>query len=259
MDDALPLAGFSVLVTRPREQAAAFVRRLEELGAEVFVLPVMAIDPPEDWAAADSRLGQLSEYDWLVFSSANGVEAFFARLAVLQVTAPAELRIAVVGPSTALVLSKFERTADLVPAIHRAEDLVAELAPQAMGKRILIVRGDRSRDVLRRELTKISLADEVIVYRQRDVVDRSDPVFARMADSQIDFVTLTSPNIARAFLQSLDDLASERIRSETVHLVSISPLTSATIREVGFPVAVEARQYTIEGMTDVLIEYVRST
>jgi uroporphyrinogen III methyltransferase/synthase len=259
MDGARPLAGFSILVTRPVEQAATLVCRLQELGAETHTLPVIAIDPPEDWTAADLRLKRLDEFDWLVFSSANGVEAFFTRLATLHLTAPKELRIAVVGPSTAAALASFSRIADLVPAVHRAEDLAAKLTPRAMGKRILIARGDRGRDVLRQELAKIGTVEEVIVYRQRDVVDKHDPIFARLADGHIDFVTLTSPNIARAFLQSLDDLATARIHSGILRLVSISPLTSATVRELGFPVTVEARQYTIDGMTEVLIEQARST
>jgi len=259
MDGAQPLAGFSVLVTRPAHQAAPFVRRLKELGAEAYTLPVIAIEPPEDWTAADLRLKRLDEFDWLVFSSANGVEAFFARLADLEVKAPHGLRIAVVGPSTAAALESFGRTANLVPAVHRAENLAAELASRTLGKRILIVRGHRGRDVLRQELANIGTVEELIVYRQRDAIDRSDPIFARLADGHIDFVTLTSPNIARSFLESLDGLAAARIRSGRVRLLSISPLTSATVLELGFPVAVEARQYTIDGMTEVLIEQARST
>src|SRR3954453_12315817 len=162
MEDSRPLAGYSVLVTRPGEQAAAFVGRLKELGAETHALPVIAINPPEDWTAADLRLKRLSEYDWVVFSSANGVEAFFLRLAALDLRPQFGLRIAVVGPSTASALTTFGRTADFVPAVQRAEDLAAELAPRTLGKRILIVRGDRSRDVLRQELGKTGTVEEVI-------------------------------------------------------------------------------------------------
>jgi uroporphyrinogen III methyltransferase / synthase len=257
MNAARPLAGKRVVVTRPREQAADLVRRLEELGAEVSVLPVIAIEPPADWSAVDSCLRRLGDYDWLVFSSANGVEGFFGRLAARQLTAPPRMRIAVVGPSTAAALARFDRTADLIPAAHRAETLAAELASRARGQRFLIVRGEQSRDILREELARIGSADEVIVYRQRPIVDHMDPVWAALTAGRLDWVTLTSSNIARAFFQSIDAAAREQIRSGITRLASISPLTSATIRELGFAVAAEAELYTIDGMLDALVTKVR--
>jgi uroporphyrinogen III methyltransferase/synthase len=187
------------------------------------------------------------------------VEALFARLAALGLTLAPHSQIAAVGPGTAAALAKFRRTAELMPSIHRAEDLAAELAPRAVGKRILLVRGEQSRGVLAQELAKQGSIEEAIVYRQRDALDRFDPAFARLARGEIDFVTLTSSNIARAFLQSLDRPCRAAIDAGTTRLVSISPITSATIRELSFPVAVEARRYSIDGMMDGLVEYVRET
>src|SRR5438552_11703952 len=119
MADPFSLAGLRVVVTRPREQAAKFVRRLEALCAQAFVLPAIAIEPPPDWSAVDRQLAQLDEYDWLLFTSANGVNGFFGRLITLSRSLPPNVRIGAIGPGTAAALQQFHRLPDLVPSTHR--------------------------------------------------------------------------------------------------------------------------------------------
>ncbi|HEX4589799.1 MAG TPA: uroporphyrinogen-III C-methyltransferase [Gemmataceae bacterium] len=254
--ESRPLFGKRVLVTRPREQAAELVRKLELLGAIPVVLPAVEIRPPQDWGEVDDRLSRLGDYDWLVFASANGVQSFLGRLRQIcrDLRALAGLRIAAIGPGTAEALRGFHLNADLVPDEFRSESLAAALAEQAAGKRILLARADRGRDVLRTELSKVAAVDQVTVYRQVDADVRSHPAFEVLGRGEIDFVTVTSSNIARSFLRSLDEAGRSRIQSGDVLLVTISPVTSAAVTECGYPVAAEAREFTIDGLIQALLK-----
>jgi uroporphyrinogen III methyltransferase/synthase len=257
--EARPLFGKRVLVTRPRQQASDFVRRLEQLGAVPYVLPAVEIQPPDDWSAVDDYLARLGDYDWLVFTSANGVQAFLGRLRQTgrDLRALAGLRLAAIGPGTAEALRAFHLDADLVPDEYRSERLAATLAERAAGKRILLARADRGRDVLRQELAKVATVDQVTVYRQLDAVQPGAVVHDALRRGEIDFVTLTSSNVARAFLRSLDEIGRTRLHAGDVRLVTISPVTSAAVAELGYAVAAEAREYTAEGLLQALIELVR--
>jgi uroporphyrinogen III methyltransferase/synthase len=252
--EARPLFGQRVLVTRPRQQAGELVRKLELLGAVPLVLPAVEILPPDDWSEVDARLARLGEYDWLVFTSANGVQSFLGRLRVLgrDLRSLGGLKLAAIGPGTAEALRGYHLDADLIPAEFRSENLAAALAEKAAGKRILLARADRGRDVLRTELSKVASVDEVAVYRQVD----ADLKSLSLAD--VDFISLTSSNIARALLRSLDEPERERIRSGELRLVTISPVTSAAVSELDYPIAAEAREYTIDGLVSALIALVKN-
>ena len=138
--EARPLFGKRVLVTRPRHQAGEFLRKLETLGAVPFVLSAVDIVPPLDWAEVDERLNRLNEYDWLVFTSANGVQSVLGRLRQIgrDLRALAGIRLAAIGPGTANALRAFHLDSDLVPAKYRSEELSAALATRAAGQRILL-------------------------------------------------------------------------------------------------------------------------
>jgi uroporphyrinogen III methyltransferase/synthase len=248
--ESRPLFGKRVLVTRPQQQSAEFVRKLELLGAIPVISPAIEILPPADWSQVDDRIGRLGEYDWLVFTSANGVRSFLDRLREVggDLRALGGLKLAAIGPGTAEALKAFHLNADLVPGEYRSENLAAELAKRAAGKRFLLARADRGRDVLPAELSKVAAVDQVSVYRQVDAPP------ATMAE--VDFVTLTSSNIARAFLRSLDHTGIDRVRAGTVRLITISPVTSAAVVEMGFPVAAEAREYTSGGLLRALVDLV---
>jgi uroporphyrinogen III methyltransferase/synthase len=250
-----PLHGKRVLVTRPREQAGDPALRLEALGAIPLLMPVVAIGPPLDWGPVDAAIDQLGRYQWLVFTSVNGVTAFLQRLRVRgkDLRALGSIRLAAIGPSTAEALRSYHLEPDLVPAEYRSESLAAALKPQVAGLRILLARADRGRDVLRDELQRVARVDQVAVYSQVDL-DGDTATLELLRQGEIDFVLLSSSNIARALARLLDAPCRVQLLEGRTRVVSISPVTSAAIGELGWPVAAEARQYTMDGLLQALKE-----
>jgi uroporphyrinogen III methyltransferase/synthase len=254
--EARPLFGKRVLVTRPRGLAGEMLRKLERLGAVAHTLPALEFRDPPDWSAVDAALGRLGEFQWLVFTSANGVHSTIRRLTALgrDLRALGGVKLAAIGPATAEALAEYHLRADLVPPEEfRAEALAAALKPLAAGQRVLLARADRGRDVLRSELAAVAEVEQVAVYVQADAIDPAAESFDALRRGEIDFVTLTSPNIARAFLGALDEVGRARVTGGTVRLVTISPVTSAAVRELGFPVAAEATVYTTDGVIEALV------
>jgi uroporphyrinogen III methyltransferase/synthase len=239
-----PLFGKKVLVTRPSHQAADLARPLGELGAEVLVQPAIAIEAPSDAAAVDRALAALERFDWLVFSSANGVCYFLDRLLARgDLRALGTTKIAAIGPGTAEELSRYHLRADLVPDEYRAESLAVALNSAAAGKRFLLIRASRGREVLAEELTRGGGAvEQVVAYENRDVEAPAPEIAERMAAGKIDWTTVTSSAIAA----SLVKLFGETLRR--TRLVSISPITSQTLRGLGFEPAAEATEYTMAGI-----------
>jgi uroporphyrinogen III methyltransferase/synthase len=250
-----PLFGKRVLVTRPRHQAGELVGRLEQWGAVPLTLPAVEVRDPADWGPVDQALAGLATYHWLVFTSANGVHALFRRLSQrgLDLRTMAQLRLAAIGPATAAALRGYLLEPDVVPSEYRSESLAAALKERVAGQRVLLARADRGRELLRDELAAVAMVDQVAVYSQVDALDAGSEVFTRLRHGQIDYVTVTSSNIARALVRVLDAPSRARIEAGEVRLVSISPVTSATIRELGLPVAGEALEYTSAGVVDALL------
>ncbi len=254
--EARPLFGKRVLVTRPRQQAGELVHRLEELGAVPVALPVVEIREPADWAPVDRALADLGEYHWVVFTSTNGVHAFLRRLRQTgrDVRALGRVKLAAIGPGTAAALREYHLEPDLVPEEYRSESLAAALKEQVAGRRVLLARADRGRDVLRQELAAVAAVDQVAVYSQVDAIAPDAEALECLRRGEVDFVTLTSTNIARGFIAALDETCRSRIEAGQVRLVSISPVTSAEVRKWGLPVAAEARRYTVAGLVEALVE-----
>ena len=254
-----PLLGKRILVTRPRHQAGELAARLEELGAVVSLLPTVEIREPADWGPVDRALANLLYYSWLVFTSANGVDALIGRLRQngRDLRALASVRLAVIGPATADALRRYHLEPDLIPPVYDSESLASELKTHAAGQRVLLARADRGREVLREQLASVAEVEQIAVYSQVDAVEQGSESLEALRQGQIDGVTLTSSNIARSLVRSLDGDALQLLRSGKVQLVSISPVTSAAIRELGLPVAAEAREYTTEGVLQALIDWAR--
>lgn len=246
-----PLFGRHVVVTRPRHQAGNLVRWLEDLGALVTVCPVIEIQDPPDWSAVDRAISRIESFDWLVFTSANGVQALLRRLRQVgrDLRALGGVRLAAIGPATAEALRGYQLEPDLVPPAYCSEALAAALKERVAGQRVLLARADRGRELLRDELQGVALVEQVAVYSQ---VDRAGGENRTLAED-VEYVTLTSSNIARVFLQRLDEAGQERIRRGAVQLVSISPVTSRTIATLGFPVSAEAVEYTTAGVVAALL------
>jgi uroporphyrinogen III methyltransferase/synthase len=251
-----PLFGKRVLVTRPRDQARELVHRLEELGALPLSLPALEVREPADWTPVDRALAELPRYDWLVFTSANGVHALFRRLRQLgrDLRCLGKLRLAAIGPATAATLREYLLEPDVIPSEYQSESLAAALKERVAGQRVLLARADRGRDLLREELASVATVEQVAVYSQVDAQGADSQTLALLREGKIDYVTVTSSNIARVLSRALDAACRARIGAGEVQFVSISPVTSATIREFGLPVAAEAREYTTAGVMDALVE-----
>ncbi len=246
-----PLLGRRVLITRPRHQAAQLERALRDQGADVRIQPAIEIADPEDWTEVDAVLHRLQEFDGLVFSSANGVEKLLGRLLALEYDTRAlgSLQLAAIGPGTAAALGRFHLRADVVPTDeYRAEGLVERLREQAAGKRFLLARASRGRETLAAGLRAAGAdVEQVVVYRSLDV-SQPDPEIQALFDArQVDWVTVTSSSIAGWLAKQLSQqLAHTR-------LVSISPVTSETLRQHGWEPQVEATTYTMDGVVDAIL------
>jgi uroporphyrinogen III methyltransferase/synthase len=245
-----PLFGTRVLVTRPTNQAESLVAQLTELGAGVLVQPAIEIGPPDDWAPVDRAVASLDRYDWLVFSSANGVQALLERLlAGGDLRALAGVKLAAIGPGTADELARYHLRADLVPDQYRAESLAEELLRHlGTTSRLLLARASRGREVLAEQLTAAGHeVEQIVVYASRDVTQADADVAELLGDGGIDWITVTSSAIAR----SLAAMFGDRLRKSK--LATISPVTSATLSELGYEVAAEAGRYTITGLVEAIV------
>jgi uroporphyrinogen III methyltransferase/synthase len=251
-----PLHGRRVLVTRPRGQAGPLLARLEQLGAVPLLLPTVEIRPPADWGPVDRAIAGLADYQWLVFTSVNGVHAFVGRLLELgrDLRALGGVRLAAIGPATAEALRGYHLVPDLVPATFRSEDLAAALVPQVAGQRVLLARADRGREALNQLLGAVARVEQVAVYSQVDAVAAEAGVLDALRRGEVDFVLLTSSNIVRALARLLDDPCQARLREGRPGVVSISPVTSAAVLELGWPVAAEAKVFTVPGVIEALLQ-----
>ncbi|MFZ1937434.1 MAG: uroporphyrinogen-III synthase [Thermoguttaceae bacterium] len=254
-EQSRPLRGVCVMVTRPANGPDPLAERLRMLGAEVVVQPAIRIAPPDDWRPVDEALTRLQEYDWLVFSSANGVRYLFDRFRERRVgTAATQFpKLAAMGPGTAEELARYGRQADLTPEQFRAESLAGALASDAAGKRFLLARASRGREVLAEQLFVAgAVVEQVVVYTSTDVEHPSAEAAALLRDGKIDWITVTSSAIAR----SLARLFGEQLRR--AKLASISPITSGVLRELGYESAAEAAEYTLAGLTAAIVAHQRA-
>ena len=253
--EQLPLFGRRVLVTRPRHQAEGMVRRLENLGAVPVVLPTVEIRPPSDTTHLDEVLNNLNSYDWLVFTSTNGVKMFFERLLKLgkDLRALGKIKLACIGAKTAEALKQYHLNADVVPDQFWSEGLVASLRDAVTGKRVLLARANRGRAMLKEEFSKIANVTEVTVYDQVDSVDVDGEVFSSLRRGEIEFLTFSSSNIARSLLTKFDATMRGRCEAGQIKIVAISPETAKNIAELGFPVHATASTFTADGLIEAVV------
>jgi ribonuclease P protein component len=238
----------TVLLTRPEHQAEPVKSQLEYLGCQVLLQPVIDILPPDSWQETDNALQKLQsgEFDWLLFSSVNGIHSFFDRLGDSRIP---DIRLAVVGRSTDSALyQRIGRHADAIPETFTAESVAEVLLPEALlGKRFLHLRADRGRDVLKRLLTDAGgNVTEIAVYRSVDRIHADPQIKELMLRGGIDYVTVTSSAIARSLVNMFGDFLRQTC------LVSISPITSTMLCDLGFPPQREAHEATLDGIVRLL-------
>jgi len=255
-----PLKGRRVLVTRAQKQAASLSALLRERGAEVIEVPVIEIIPPPSYEALDNALRQAIDYDWLILTSVNGVEALFERLAALGLDADAlqHFKIAAIGPVTEEAVADRGLVVDVVPNKYVAEEVVRLLRPHMRGQRVLLVRAKVARDVIPVQLTGAGARVDVVEAYQTVTPEESkarlQEVFADKK-RQPEFITFTSSSTVQNFLALIVGTDVPGKLTE-VKFASIGPVTSETLQEYGLPAHIEAEDYTMEGLVEAISQSV---
>jgi uroporphyrinogen III methyltransferase / synthase len=253
-----PLFGRRVVVTRPREQAGELARALEDAGAEVVLFPTIAIVPPLDPARLDRAAAAAATYDWIVFTSSNGVRAFFTRFAAhgRDVRELAPVQLAAIGPETAAELERRMLRPAVVPSEYRAEGLLEALAGEDVrGRRVLLPRAAGARAVLPDALAaRGATVDEVIAYRAVPPPDADVAgLRAALAAGSLDALTFTSSSTVRHFVELVGRDAARALGRTVV--ACIGPVTAETAREEGLPVHVCPADYTAAALAAALVEH----
>ncbi len=246
-----PLLGRNVVVTRARAQASDLVARLSELGANCLEYPTIKVTPVADPAPLDRAIDHLATYDWIVFTSVNGVRFFFDRLFArgLDVRALHHMRTAVIGPVTAQRLRDFGLRSDILPENYRAESVVAAFKNENLaGQRVLLPRAAEARAVLPEQLIRMGAdVDEVITYRARRVDEGAPHLVDDLREGRVDLVTFTSSSTVSNFRAMLPDAEAGALM-KGVRVASIGPVTTETAASLGIQVDVTADEYTIPGL-----------
>jgi uroporphyrinogen III methyltransferase/synthase len=242
------------VVTRTRKQAGALTSRLRELGADVMEIPTIRIESPTDRLAMAQAVRDVHGYDWLVFTSPNGVEAFFDAFFKLYKDAReiGGVRIAAIGPATAAKVREYHLCVELQPEEYVAEAVVKEFKNEGSVEnlRILIARAEVARDVLPEALTKLgAIVDVAAVYRTVPETEDVTGAMARFREEGADMVTFTSSSTAENFM------ALKLPLPEGLKTASIGPVTSATMRGLGLKVDAEAKRYDIPGLVDAILRH----
>ena len=251
-----PLFGVRIGITRPEGQSETVIDQILELGGEPVLLPTIAILPPEDWTLVDQTIAELAAYDWLVFTSVNGVRHLLDRIWHLGLDSRClkNLKIAAIGTGTAAALAEYQLRADLVPDSFRAEALAEALKPHVANRRVLWARASRGRDVLPQELRAAGASlDEVVVYQNVDVPEILPEVLEQIETGRLHWIGLSSPSIARNLAEKLTPAAKSQLGTK-VRLVSISPVTTDAAKTAGLPISAEAKVYTWAGMLDAIVQ-----
>jgi uroporphyrinogen III methyltransferase/synthase len=250
-----PLTGRKILITRAREQSAGFTEHLRRLGAEVILFPTIEIVPPLRWDSLDQALDQLKFFDWIIFTSVNGVQLFWKRLGErgMKRHLPPSLKVCAIGPATAKGLVEKGVSVDYVPHEYIAEAILEAFKKTALqGKRILLAR---AKDVLPKGLRTLGAEVSVVeVYRTVKPRGGSKKLMKLLEEEQIDGVAFTSSSTVNHFV---DLLKRENLKSHLrgIAIACIGPVTARTAKAWGMNVAIQPKEYTIPGLTQAIAEY----
>ena len=254
-----PLFGRTVVVTRAREQASGFKRMLEDLGARCIEFPTIQIAPPPSWEPLDRAVNRLSDYDWAVFTSVNGVGCFMERLlaAGLDVRELKGVKLAAIGPSTAEALRNLGLLPDLVPGEYRAEAILERLAElgEIEGKRFLIARALDAREILPERLKAMGAEVEVVPAYQTVLPEEDAAAMAALFKyREISCVTFTSSSTVTNFFALMK---GEEIRSHLrgVAIACIGPITADTARDHGLAVDIMPSGYTVPELVQSIVDH----
>ncbi len=253
-----PLAGKTILITRAREQSEGFAALLRKLGAEVIEFPTIEIVPPLSWKELDRAISRLRTYDWIIFTSANGVIFFWQRLREKGKSNrfPPSLQVCAIGPATANQLKERGASVHHIPAEFIAESILEGFQKMAIkGKRILLARPKKARDILPRGLRKLGVEVDVVeVYRTVKPKGGSKKLSELLRDRKIDVIAFTSSSTVNHFAELLEKEDLQKLL-KGVAIASIGPVTAKTAKEWGLKVQIQPKQYTIPGLTQAIAQY----
>ena len=253
-----PLFGKRVVNTRPADQALGLTADLQELGAQVISLPTIEIVKPASWREVDAAVQGLDRFDWVIFTSAGAVGIFMDRLAELGRDARAfgPAKVASLGPATGDALRRRAIRADLVPPEFTSAGLLADLKHRhdMAGKRVLLPRSDIARKELSDGLEALGArVTQVSLYLTRTNTSPPPQAVDAVRRGECDVVTFTSSSTVQGFLDIVGREAVDALR-ESVRFASIGPVTTATARELGIPMAVEAVEHTARGLVKAILD-----
>lgn len=256
-----PLFGKRILVTRSREQASKLSQAIERLGGEPVEFPTISIVEPRDYTPLDRAIADIASYNWIIFTSVNGVQFFFRRLGHRgrDIRDLAGIKVCAIGPQTAKALQALALRVDYIPEEYKAEAIIQGLREKvAPGDRILLPRADIARKLLHTSLTAMgALVDDVTAYHTMTGVGNAPLVRDMLQAGEIDLITFTSSSTVRNFISMLGTAQPMEL-VQGARVACIGPITARTAEEMGLPVHISARQYTIDGLLEAILDYYQS-
>lgn len=254
-----PLFGKGIVITRPEAQAEEFAGLLHVQGARVIHFPTIKIAPPESYDGLDRSIRQLSQYQWVIFTSANGVSFFLTRLRELgrDIRDLKDIRICAIGPATAATIEKLGIRVDLVPDEYISEGVVREFEKfNITGNRILLPRAEIARDVIPEGLAKLgATVDVVTAYRTVNSGKKKSELDSLMNEGKVDVITFTSPSTVTNFMEIM---GRDYTIPPHVKIACIGPVTAAAVKKEGLPVDIIQDHYTIPGLVETLVNFFSS-
>lgn len=253
-----PLLGKRIVVTRARAQASDLVQTLSDLGAECLECPTIEVVEPDSWQPMDDAIDSIKKYQWLIFTSVNGVQFFFDRLfgRGMDARALGHLKTAAIGPSTSKRLLDFGITTDILPETYQAESVVkAFTSVPVQGQKVLLPRAKEARAVLPEELRRMGAeVDEVVAYQTLQATEGQSDLLDALRNHSIDMVTFTSSSTVRNFKALLPEQEVQDLTGG-VTVACIGPITADTAKALGFGTDLVADEFTIDGLTTAITRY----
>ena len=253
-----PLFGKKILITRSKEQSKDFSDLLFYYGAEPVIFPTISLIPPDRWEEMDQSIASIGSYDWLIFSSVNGVRFFMNRLKTLgkDIRALHQIKICAVGSSTAEEFLAYGIKVDLIPGSFQGESVVEEFnRMDVKEKRFLIPRAKAAREILPEALKKMGArVDVVTAYQNVKPVENVEKIRKLLSEQKISVITFTSSSTVKNFME-LFESAELKTYLKNTKIAGIGPITSKTLQEYGYPADIQPDEHTISGLTEAIVHY----
>ena len=257
--ESRPLFGKAILVTRPRDQAPALSKLLAEQGAEPIEFPTLEICPPDTWVPVDEAIQELPAYDWIIFTSVNGVQTFMGRLWFHQKDARslANTKVCCIGPRTEEEANRWGLAADLVPREFQAEGILESLrSVDIQGQRILIPRAKVAREILPTQLREMGALVRVVhSYQAVQPRIEQEPISHRFRNQDIQYLTFTSSSTVKNFCLLFGDRQEMLKLTQYATVACIGPITAKTVEEEGLSVDIVAAENTVPALVDAIVAH----